>query len=417
MTLENIQTLRNEFPILNQDLIYLDSAASTQKPRCVIERMSRFYEKEYANVHRGAYTLSHHASELYEKSRAAVAHFLGAQPQNIFFTRGTTAGINVLARGLENTWFQEGDLVVITRMEHHANFVPWQELVRRKGGRLGIIEMGSDFRLDPASVNYWLSQKPKIFSFTAMSNVLGTVNPIEDLSKRAKKSGAMVIVDGAQAAAHFPLKMAEWPDVDFLVLSAHKIWGPTGIGAVCGTRQSLENLNPVEVGGGMISQVMDDLSQWNEIPWRFEAGTPPISEAVGWKEALNWIQEKGGVSAFHTYEQKLSADLLGGLLSLPKLTLVGPADLKDRGPVFSFSLSGIHPHDVATFLDSRGIAVRAGHHCAQPLFRTAVLLEKKIQSCVRVSLTCTTTTEEISVLLKALKECREFFERQVHHGK
>lgn len=366
---------RKDFPILSRKvhekpLIYLDNAATTQKPIQVIEAQSRVYREQNANVHRGVHWLSQETTDAYEKSRRKIARHLGIKDDaEIIFTRGTTEAINMVSRtwGLANV--QAGDRLVVTRMEHHSNFVPWQSLAIEKGAIFEIWEIEKDFTLDLNRLEEILKKgRVKLVAFTAMSNVLGTINPVAEISALAKKYGATVLVDAAQAVAHLPVNLGKWKNVDFVAFSAHKMCGPTGIGVLWGRRAVLEAMPPYHFGGSMILQVGDEKSTWSEIPAKFEAGTPNYGDSIAFGAALDYLADVG-MENVHAYETALVRYARSKLLEIPGVQLLAPSDPELHGGVLSFTTAHVHPHDLGTFLDAEGIAIRSGHHCAQPLMR------------------------------------------------
>lgn len=403
---------RHDFPLLNQKpgqkpLTYLDSGATAQKPRVVLEAMNRFYTEQNANVHRGAYALSAIATEAYESVRRDVARYLGQKPsaaRQVVFTRGTTSALNLVARSI-GEHLRPGDHVLITRMEHHGNFVPWQQAAQRSGATLDILELTAEGRLDLEQLDVLLSKKPKVFAFTHVSNVLGTINPVSLLASRARAAGVKtIVVDGAQRVPHGPISDSELGDIDFYAFSGHKLFGPTGVGVLFGTMAALETLTPSEFGGDMILRVTDAVTQFNEIPYRFEAGTPPIAEVIGLGAAIRYV-EGLDLNALHTHESELTRAGLSLLSDVPGLTLFGPKT--ERVPIFTFVLDGVHPHDLATFLDSKGIAIRGGHHCAQPLLNYL-----KVPATARASTAFYNDVSELELLTQALREARAFFKRE-----
>lgn len=403
-----ITAVRSRFPILERKihghrLVYLDNAATTQKPHAVIESARAVQELMYANVHRGVHTLSQEASLAYEAVRTQVSQFIGANDESeVIFTSGTTASINAVMRGLESS-VNEGDVLVVTRMCHHANFVPWQWLASKKKARFEIVELTPDGRLDIDDFESKMRLGPKIVALPWISNTLGTINPIATLSRLAKQAGAIVLVDGAQGVAHAPTSVSLWPDVDFFAFSAHKMYGPTGLGVLWGRRKLLESMDPFHFGGGMISRVEDHQSLWNELPWKFEAGTPPIVEVISFGPAIEMLL-KLGLDRISEAEQALSQSMLDFLREIPGLRLLGPSSLKDRAGVFSFSLGDIHPHDLSQFLDHQGIAVRAGHHCNQPLMRKLGLM-----ATTRASLAVYNEWSEVEALANSLVAAKRYF--------
>jgi cysteine desulfurase/selenocysteine lyase len=363
---------RPDFPILRRvvnghPLVYLDSAASSQKPASVIEAMTRYYERSHANVHRSIHTLGEEATELYEAARDAVRAFVGARArEEVIFTRGTTEGINLVAQAVGRT-LTPGDEILVTEMEHHSNLIPWQMACRDRGARLLAVPVLDGAHLDLAAFDRLLSARTRVVAFTHVSNVLGTINPVAEMTRRAHAAGALVLVDGAQAVPHLPLDLAGL-GADFYVFSGHKMLGPTGIGVLYGRREVLEGLEPAWGGGEMIKEVWIDHAQWNDLPWRFEPGTPPIAAAVGLHAAVEYL-DKLGMARVGAHEQALTAQCLDALTAIPNVTVYGPRNPEIKGAVVAFNVEGIHPHDGAALLDQRGIAVRAGHHCAQPLMK------------------------------------------------
>ncbi len=391
--------VRKDFPILQRQvrgkpLVYLDSAASTQKPNAVLEAMDAHYRLRNANVHRGAYLLAEEATAAFEGARAKVAGFIGAtDPAELIFTRGTTEAINLVAASWGAS-LKPGDVVLVTEMEHHANLVPWQMAAARAGAELRAIPITDEGLLDLEALDGLLDERCRLLAFTLVSNVLGTRNPVAQLVAAARRVGAKVLVDAAQAAPQLPLDVAAL-GVDFLALSSHKMGGPTGIGALWGRRELLEGMPPYQGGGEMIHRVTLRESSWAPLPKKFEAGTPAIAEAVGWGAAVDYLQALG-MEAVARRESALTAYALERLAELPGLTIHGPR--QDRGGAISFSLGGIHPHDLATILDSRGIAVRAGHHCAQPLHDRLGL-----PASTRASVWIYSLEEEIDALVEGLR--------------
>ncbi len=383
----------NDFPIL-KNIIYFDNASTTQKPISVITATTKFYEEENANVHRGIYNLSLKSTMAYEKAHEVVANFIGAQFEEIIFTKGTTESLNLLAYSLGKK-LHAGDEIVLTEMEHHANLVPWQQIANKKGAVLKFIPITPDFRLNMTKARELISSKTKIVSVTHVSNVLGTINPIQELAELAHTVGAVMIVDAAQSVPHLPINVKEL-NCDFLAFSGHKVCGPTGIGVLYGKKELLETLDPLLYGGGMIKEVTFINSTWNDLPWKFEAGTPNIAGAVGLTAAIEYVQSIG-MENIQQYEQELTQYFLQKLSTLPNIKLLGPATSEQRGAVFSFDIQGIHPHDVSELLDKQTICVRGGHHCAMPLHT-----KLGVPGSVRVSFYFYNTTEEIDLFLKSL---------------
>jgi cysteine desulfurase / selenocysteine lyase len=361
---------RSQFPLLaaQPTLRYLDSAATSQKPQVVLDAMRDYYTHDNANPHRGAYALSARATERYHEARAAVARFIGAgaDPATVLFTRGTTEAMNLIA----NTWgsanIGPGDRIVVTRMEHHANFVPWQQLAKRTGAEFRIVELTTDGELDIGAFIAALDGPTKLVAFTHVSNVLGTINPVSELAAMARASGAVTVCDGAQAVPHVAVDVHAL-GVDFYAFSAHKLGGPTGVGALWGRRALLEAMPPWQLGGDMIEWVHDQDSTWNVIPHKFEAGTPNVGGAVGFGAAVTWLQSLG-LERVRAHEQTLVGLAMERLRAIDGVTVFGPPAERRSGAV-SFAVDGLHPHDLAQLLDAEEICVRAGHHCAQPLMR------------------------------------------------
>jgi cysteine desulfurase/selenocysteine lyase len=363
---------RRDFPILSrvvngQPLVYLDSAASSQKPASVIEAVQRYYETSHANVHRSIHTLGEEATELYERARDAVRAFIGARVrEEIIFTRGTTESINLVAQAVGRT-LGPGDEILVTELEHHSNLVPWQMVCRDRGTVLRAVPVLPDGYLDLDAYARLLSPRTRVVALAHVSNVLGTINPVARMVEQAHRVGALVLLDGAQAVPHLPVDVAAL-GADFYAFSGHKMLGPTGIGVLHGRREVLEWLEPAWGGGEMIKEVWIDRAQWNDLPWRFEPGTPPIAGAVGLHAAVDYLS-KLGMAQVSAHEQALTALTMEALARIPGVTLYGPANPEMKGAVVAFNVEGIHPHDGAAALDLHGIAVRAGHHCAQPLMK------------------------------------------------
>jgi cysteine desulfurase/selenocysteine lyase len=392
----DLSALREDFPLLAQrpELVYLDSAATSQKPRRVIEALKRYYETLNANVHRGAYRLSAEATEAYEEARRRLARFLNAEPKEIVFVRNTTEAMNLVAYawGLRN--LKEGDEVLVTEMEHHAGLVPWHLVAGLTGAKVKAIPLTEEGRLDLSALEGLLTERTKVVSLVHMSNVLGTVNPVAEIAKRAKEAGALVVVDGAQSAPHLPVDVKAL-GADFFALSGHKMLGPTGAGVLWGRYEVLEGMGPFLGGGEMIREVHVDRSTYAPPPQRFEAGTPPIAEAIALGEAACYLMEVGMERVF-AHDRALLEYALRRLEEVPNLRVYGPKG-PDRGGVIPFTLGRLHAHDLATFLDQEGIAVRAGHHCAQPLHRKLGLA-----ATARASFYLYNTREEVDRFVEAL---------------
>ncbi len=395
---------RGDFPILErivngQRLVYLDSAASSQRPRAVIEAMAQYYTTSHANVHRSIHTLGEEATALYELARDRVQRFIGAASrEEVVLTRGTTDGLNLVADALGRT-LRSGDEILITDLEHHSNIIPWQMAARDRGVIVRSVPVGRDGRLDMDAFDRLLGPRTRVVAFAHVSNVLGTILPVAQLSARARQVGAVVVVDGAQAAPHLPLDMPAL-GCDFYVFSSHKMLGPTGIGVLWGRREALEALEPTRGGGEMIKEVWIDHARWNDLPWRFEPGTPPIAEAVGLTAAIEYL-EKLGMERVTEHERALARQAVEQLGAIPGVTVFGPPATVDRGAVVAFSVDGLHPHDVAALLDQEGIAVRAGHHCAQPLMRSY-----GITGTARASFSVYSSPEDVSLLTHSVGSLR-----------
>ena len=400
--------IRGDFPILSRlvhgkPLVYLDSTASSQKPVAVIEAMSGYYETTHANVHRGVYEISEEATAKMERARVKVARFINArQSKQVIFTRNTTESINLVAYSWGMANIKAGDLIVLTEMEHHSNLVPWQLLSQRTGARLEFVPVTDDGLLRLDVYEQLLQQEPKMVAFTHMSNVLGTVNPAREMIAQAHAAGALVLLDAAQSVPHMPVD-AQALEVDFLCFSAHKMLGPTGIGVLYGKRDLLEAMPPFMGGGDMIRTVGLRESTWNDLPWKFEAGTPAIAEAIGLGAAVDYLNAIGMENA-RQHEQNITAYAMEQLQQVPGLTMYGP-DAARRGGVISFTLGDIHPHDLASILDQEvGVAIRAGHHCAQPLMERFGLA-----ATARASFYVYTIADDVDMLVKGLHKALEIF--------
>ena len=400
--------IRKDFPILQRQvhgkpLVYLDSAASSQKPRAVIEAMSAYYETTHANVHRGVYEISEEATAAMEKARVKVARFINArQGKQVIFTRNTTESINLVAYSWGATNIHAGDLIVLTELEHHSNLVPWQLLAQRTGARLEFVPITDEGTLRLDVYEELLRQQPKLVAFAHMSNVLGTINPVKAMIAAAHNAGAVVLLDSAQGVPHLPVDVQDL-DVDFLFFSSHKMLGPTGLGVLYGKRDLLEAMPPFMGGGDMIRTVGLRSSTWNDLPWKFEAGTPSIAEAIGLGAAVDYLNQLG-MENIHRHEQAITSYALEQLRQVPQLTIYGP-EAEQRGGVVSFTLADIHPHDLASILDQEaGVAIRAGHHCAQPLMERFGL-----SATARASFYVYTLPEEIDVLVQGLHKALQIF--------
>lgn len=400
--------IRNDFPILSRQvhgkpLVYLDSTASSQKPNAVIDAMSDYYQRYNANVHRGVYEISEDATAAMEKARVKVARFLNArQSKQIIFTRNTTESINLVAYSWGNANISADDLIVLTEMEHHSNLVPWQLLAQRTGARLEFIPVTEDGLLRLDVYEQLLEQKPKLVAFTHMSNVLGTITPAQQMIAQAHAVGAIVLLDAAQSVPHLPVDVQAL-DVDFLCFSAHKMLGPTGIGVLYGKRDLLEAMPPFMGGGDMIRAVDLRESTWNDLPWKFEAGTPAIAEAIGLGAAVDYLNTIGMENVLQ-HERELTAYAIEQLQTVPELKLYGP-NASQRGGVTTFTLGDIHPHDLASILDQEvGVAIRAGHHCAQPLHK-----RYDLAATARASFYIYTNKADIDTLVQGLHKAKQIF--------
>ncbi|MCI3925174.1 cysteine desulfurase [Paenibacillus sp. TRM 82003] len=398
--------LKSLFPILDQQvnghpLVYLDSAATSQKPRRVIEAVQRYYERDNANVHRGVHTLGTRATDAYEGAREKVARFLNARfASEIIFTRGTTTAINTVAMSYARSVCGPGDEIVITPMEHHANLIPWQQAAKATGATLKHMPMLEDGSLDLEGAAKTITSQTKMVALTHLSNVLGMVNPVEKIIELAHAVGAKVLLDGAQSAPHLKVDVQAL-DCDFFTLSGHKMCGPTGIGALYGKKELLEKMDPVEFGGEMIDHVDLFDATWKEIPWRFEAGTPIIAGAVGLGEAIDFLTEIG-MDTIAAHDRQLAAYAYERLSAMEGVQVYGPKT--NRTSLVTFNLEDVHPHDVATVLDAEGVAVRAGHHCCQPLMRWL-----KASATARASFYLYNTEEDIDQLIVSLQRAKEYF--------
>jgi cysteine desulfurase / selenocysteine lyase len=403
----DVGRIRADFPILSETvrdglpLVYLDNAATSQKPRQVIDAISRFYSSENANIHRGLHYLSERATTAYDAAREKVARFLGAgSSSEIVFTRGTTEAINLVAQSWGRSNLRPGDEVLVTGMEHHANLVPWQLVCEQTGATFRAVPITDRGELDLDAFDRLLTERTRLFAVGHVSNALGTVNPVRELAARARAHGAMVLVDGAQSAPHMPIDVSDL-GCDFYACSGHKLFGPTGIGVLYGRKAILDAMPPWQTGGDMIERVTLERTTWAAPPARFEAGTPPIAEVIGLAAAIDYV-ESVGLAAIGKWEGELLARATELVGALPGVRLVGTA--REKAAVLSFVLEGIHPHDVGTVLDDEGVAVRAGHHCAQP-----VMQRFGIPATVRASFAFYNTLDEIEVLVRGIERARKVF--------
>ncbi|MFX4301784.1 cysteine desulfurase [Alicyclobacillus tolerans] len=404
----NPTQLRKDFPILDQSinghpLVYLDSAATSQKPQSVLHVLRRYYEMDNANVHRGVHTLGSRATEAYERAREKVADFIQAdRPEEIIFTRGTTESINMVAYGWARLRLQQGDEIALTPAEHHSNLVPWQQVARVTGAKLVYLTLLPDGNLDLDEVRSKLSDRTKIVAIQHVSNVLGTIHPIKEIGAMAHQVGALMVVDGAQSVPHMPVDVQDL-DCDFLAFSGHKMCGPTGIGVLYGKKEWLDEMEPTYFGGEMIDLVELEQSTWKETPWKFEGGTPIIAGAVGLGAAIDYLQQVG-MEDIHQHDSQLAQYAMEQLSKMEGLEIYGPAPGSQRAGLVTFNLKGVHPHDVSTVLDSEGIAIRAGHHCAQPLMRWL-----HQAATARASFYLYNTKADIDALVSGLESAKEFF--------
>jgi cysteine desulfurase / selenocysteine lyase len=400
--------IQKDFPILSREvngkrLVYLDNAATTQKPNSVIEAEKAYYEQTNSNIHRGIHTLSEEATKQYEAVREKVASLIGAgSTEGVIFTRNATEAINIVAWGWGRKFLKQGDEILLSGMEHHSNLIPWQMVAQAVGAKLQFIPLQSDGTLDLKSAEKLLTRKTKILSITAMSNVLGTLVPIKELTRKAHAVGAKVLVDGAQAVPHAPFSLKD-VQCDFLAFSAHKMLGPTGVGVLYGRPEILDAMDPFMGGGDMILEVWRDRATWNELPWKFEAGTPNIAGVIAFGAAIDYLQAIG-LPAIRQHEKELTTYALTELSKDPHVMLYGPRDAEKQGGVVSFNYGTIHPHDMGTLLDQEGIAIRAGHHCCQPLMR-----EYGISGTSRASFYIYNTKADIDALVAAIKKAATVF--------
>ena len=398
--------IRQDFAILDQvvndePLVYLDNAATTQKPQVVLDALMTYYHEDNANVHRGVHTLAERATAAYEASREKLRQFINAKStKEVLFTRGTTTGLNWVGRFAEQV-LEPGDEVVISIMEHHSNIIPWQEACKKTGAKL-VYAYLKDGQLDMEDLANKITEKTKFVSLAQVSNVLGCINPVKEIAKLAHQVGAYMVVDGAQSAPHMAIDVQNL-DCDFFTLSGHKMLGPTGIGVLYGKEEILNQMNPIEFGGEMIDFVYEQEATWKELPWKFEAGTPNIAGAIALGAAVDYLSALG-MGNVHAYEQELVDYVLPKLQAIEGLTVYGPEDPSQHAGVIAFNIDGLHPHDVATALDYEGVAVRAGHHCAQPLIN-----HLGISSAARASFYIYNTKEDCDKLVEAILATKEFF--------
>ncbi|MBU1699480.1 MAG: cysteine desulfurase [Candidatus Eisenbacteria bacterium] len=404
----DIAQIRKEFPIFDRSfhghrLVYLDNSATSQKPMCVLDALTGFYKTSNANVHRGISTLSREATEAYEETRRRVAGFLGNVPsKSIVFTRGTTESINLIAWAWARRRLKAGDEILLTEMEHHSNLIPWMLIARESNLVLRHIPVTDDGRLQLEALDDLLTEKTKIVSVTRQSNVTGTMNPVAEIARRAKAFGAKVLIDGAQSVPHESTRIEDF-QCDALAFSAHKMLGPTGVGVLYADPAFLEEMEPYQGGGEMIQEVTRDHATWRAIPWKFEAGTPNIAGVVAFKTALDFL-EAAGLEKIAAHENRLRRYALDRLLAIEGLRILGGDTHEDRGGVLSFVLENLHPHDLATVLNERGIVIRAGHHCAQPLMRRF-----NVAAAARISFYIYNDTDDVDALAEGIDEAVRYF--------
>ena len=408
----DLSVYKKDFPIFTRSvrggnpLIYLDSGATSQKPEVVIEAEANFYRTKNAAVHRGAHLLAEEASDAYEGARENIARFIGAESSEVIFTKSATESLNFLATSFGNPdsriAIKAGDEIVVTEMEHHANLIPWQQLAKRTGAKLKWLSITTDGRLDLANIGQIINSNTKIIAITHQSNVFGTIVPVDIIVKAARSVGALVVLDACQSVPHFAVDVKQI-GVDFLAFSGHKVLGPTGIGILWGKSELLEKLEPAMFGGSMVDSVTMDGATWAKAPRKFEAGVPNMAQAVGLSTAVDYLT-KIGMQNLAQHEHKLTKELLAGLKEMKAVTVVGPLDMKDRGGVVSFTVDGVHPHDVGQVLDQYGIAVRTGHHCAWPLMKKLNLV-----GTTRASFHLYNSSEDVVSLLKAIEKVFDYF--------
>ena len=407
----DVQRIREDFPILSRTvngkpLVYLDNAATSQKPRAVIQALVDYYERHNSNVHRGVHTLSMEATEMYEEARSKVANFIHApSPEQIVWTRNTTEAINLVAQSWAVAKLKPKDEVLLTELEHHSNLVPWQQVAARTGAVLRFIPLAEDFTLDLSGLDRLLNRKTRLVAFSMMSNVLGSITPAKQIVAEAHRVGATVLLDAAQAVPHLPTDVQEL-DCDFMAFSGHKMCGPTGIGVLYASHPALEEMEPFLTGGEMVKEVWLDRANWNDLPMRLEAGTPNIAGAIGMGAAVDYLSTIG-MDRVRQHEVQLTRYALERMREVEEVTVYGTTDLSQRGGVVSFYAGDVHPHDVGTVLDQLGVAIRAGHHCAMPLMR-----KMEVPATGRASFYVYNTEEEIDAMVEGIKQALRFFGRK-----
>jgi cysteine desulfurase/selenocysteine lyase len=404
----NVTKIRADFPILKRkiggkSLVYLDNAATSQKPKAVIVAIDRYYQEYNANVHRGVHRLSEEATIAFEQSREKFARFIGAKnPKEIIFVRNATEALNLIALTWGRANLESGDRILLTEMEHHSNIVPWQMLAKEKGLRIDYVEIRDDGILDWESFEQLIKERPKVLSLAHVSNALGTINPVKQMAQEAHKAGAIVIVDAAQSVPHMPVNVADL-ECDFLAASGHKMLAPTGIGMLYGRQDLLEHMEPLMGGGEMIKEVHLQQARWNDLPWKFEAGTPNIEGVIGLGAAVDYLM-KLGMQNVRDHEKDITRYAIERLAGVTTLVLYGTREIEKRGAVISFNLGDIHAHDLATILDTQGIAIRSGQHCAEPLMERL-----KVPATSRASFYIYNTRREADILVRALEKARKLF--------
>lgn len=405
----NLEKTRKDFPILSRKvhgkpLIYLDSVATSQKPFSVIQKIEKYYSYYNSNIHRGIYAISEEATAAYEEAREKIKSFIHADSvEEIIYTRNATESLNLIAYAWGRKNITKGDVIVITEMEHHSNMVPWQILVKEKEAELLYVPLNTETgRLDLAAYKKLLEKKPKLVSITHMSNALGTVNPVKEMIVQARKVGAITVIDGCQSVPHFPVDMKDL-DADLYAFSGHKMLGPTGIGILYGKKNILEEMDPFLSGGDMIKEVTKEGATWNDLPYKFEAGTPNVAGAIGFGAAIDYLRQVG-MDAVWEHEQAIAKYVIEKLNQIDGIIIIGPQDATDRGATISFTLDGVHPHDMASLFDEEGIAVRAGHLCAQPALHTYGL-----EAVTRASFYLYNTKEEVDVFLEVTEHIQKMF--------
>jgi cysteine desulfurase/selenocysteine lyase len=409
MTLD-VQQIRKDFPILERKvygkpLVYLDNAATSQKPRQVIDALVDYYENYNANIHRAVHCLGEEATAAYEEARAKVAKFINApSPECVIFTRNTTEAINLVAYTWGRANVREGDEILLTQMEHHSNLIPWQRLAAEKGANVRYIELTDTQTLALDGLENLFDARTRLAAMPHVSNSLGTINPVEKIAKEAQRNGTMFLVDGAQGAPHLPVDV-QAIGCDFYAFSSHKMMGPTGVGVLYGRQELLEEMEPFLGGGEMIRKVTFEGATWNDLPWKFEAGTPNIADVIAFGAAIDYLNGLG-MENVREHEIEITDYALSRLGQFDDITLYGPPDARERGGVVSFNFGDLHPHDIGTVLDRHGVAIRAGHHCTQPLMRTL-----GVSGTARASFYVYNTLEEVDVLVEGLEAARDFFKR------